>query len=371
MDQVYHSDLVSFGQRLAPTKDSDPVVDRPADKILPPPYTVAQDGKVSFQLYYPYARKVEIRNYLQSYELVKQGDFWCGQFDMGDGFIAVFLTIDDSDVITQFLPVGYGGNQLINFIEVPEKDFSFQPLQCPHGRVVSEYLESRITGHLERFMIYLPAEYTDEPAKRYPVLYLQHGHGENEACWIGQGRMNFIYDNLIYEKRAVPAIVVMANGMIYEEDEKHRVLHFRRFTEFLMKELIPYMDSRYRTIANKEHRAMAGLSMGSIQTSVTSFQYSDMFSYVGVFSGFVQDVLSGDQSHLSLENLEHFKENVRLFFRGIGEDDLYYGFFQKDDAFLENNGLMCERRIYKGNHEWKVWRRCLYDFVQMIFKENE
>ena len=90
-----------------------------------------------------------------------------------------------------------------------------------------------------------------------------------------------------------------------------------------------------------------------------------------MFSGFVQDVLSGDQSHLSLENLEHFKENVRLFFRGIGEDDLYYGFFQKDDAFFENNCIICERRIYKGNHEWKVWRRCLYDFVQMIFKENE
>ncbi|MCM1124414.1 MAG: alpha/beta hydrolase-fold protein [Eubacterium sp.] len=371
MNQMYYSDWISFAPKLAPATDGEVALDRPAKEILPQPYTVMPDGKVRFCLSYPNAEKVALRDYRQEYELEKQDGFWCGEFAMGDGFIALSVLIDGSDVISQFLPVGYGGNRIINYVEIPEKDFSFLPMQCPHGSVVSEYLESEALGVMERVMVYLPAEYRSQPEKKYPVLYLQHGHGENEVCWVSQGRMNFIYDNLIYEKKAVPTIVVMANGMVYEEDEKHRVLQFRKFTEFLVKELIPYVDGRYRTIADKEHRAMAGLSMGSLQTSITTFEHSELFSYVGVFSGFVQDAISGDQSHLTAENLENFKENIKLFFRAMGEEDIFYEFFKADDAFVQNHNLLCKRKVYDGNHEWKVWRRCLYDFAQMIFKEDD
>lgn len=367
--QIYDADVISFQTRLAPAMDSEVAVDRAAVQILPKPYMILPDGKIRFQLYYPSANQVKIRDYEKTYQLVKKGDFWCGEFDLGEGFLALFLTIDGSEVISEFLPVGYGGNRIMNFIDVPEADFSYAPSEYPHGSVVCEYMNSAVTGQLERMFVYLPAEYTKCPGKRYPVLYLQHGHGENETCWVSQGHMNFIYDRLIYEKKASPTIVVMANGMLYEENEAHRLLVFRKFSDLLQKELIPYIDGKYRTYADKEHRAMAGLSMGSLQTSITTFQNSELFSYVGVFSGFVQDLLSGDQSHLAAENLEKFRKNIRVFFRGIGEKDIFYKFFESDDHFLKEYSLSCVRKLYKGGHEWKVWRRCLYDFAQMIFPD--
>ncbi|MDD3138798.1 MAG: alpha/beta hydrolase-fold protein [Lachnospiraceae bacterium] len=370
MNQICTSDLLSFRKRLAPTVDSDVVIDRPKTEILPEPYVITEERKIRFKLYYPNAGKVEIWDYFKEYKLEKNGDFWCGEFDMGDGFIAIFLKIDGTSVLSEFFQIGYGGNQAINYIDVPEQDHPIELLGENHGSIVSDFIESKITGQLERIMIYLPPEYMQNTEKKYPVLYLQHGHGENETCWISQGKMNFIYDNLINQKKAVPAIVVMANGMMYDESGDTRVLKFRDMSEFVKKELISYVENKYRTYGDKEHRAMAGLSMGSLQTSITIFENSELFSYVGVFSGFVQDILTQNQSHLTKENIDDFQVNIKLFFRGIGDEDQFIEFFQSDDVFLENNKLECERKIYKGGHEWNVWRRCFYDFAQKIFKEN-
>ena len=361
--------MISVQKRLAPAVDGDVVIDRPKTEILPEPYVITEEGTVRFQLYYPNAGKVELRDYSQEYRLVKQGDFWCGEFDMGEGFLAVFLEIDGTSVISQFLPVGYGGNQIINYIDVPERERSIELPEGNHGSVVCDFFESRITGQLERVMIYLPPEYMQNTEKKYPVLYLQHGHGENETCWISQGKMNFIYDDLIYHGKAVPAIVVMANGMMYEEDEEKRTLKFRKLSVFMKEELIPYIENKYRVLGDKEHRAMAGLSMGSLQTSIVAFENPELFSYVGVFSGFVQDILTQNQSHLAESNIDAFCNNNKLFFRAIGDEDVYIGYFRSDDKFLEKHGLKCEKKIYRGGHEWKVWRHCLYDFAQKIFLE--
>lgn len=370
MNQIYTSDLLSFQKRLAPAVNSDVVIARPATDILPEPYVITEEGKVRFKLYYPNVGKLTIRDYSKEYNLVKQGGFWCGEFDMGDGFLALFFEIDDTSIISEFLPIGYGGNQVINYIDVPERNHPFDISEGEHGSVVCDFFESRITGQMERVMIYLPPEYQQDTEKKYPVLYLQHGHGENETCWIGQGKMNFIYDSLIYHRRAVPAIVVMANGMMYEENEKKRILKFRKLSTFMKEELIPYIENKYRTIGDKENRAMAGLSMGSLQTSIMAFENSDLFSYVGVFSGFVQDFLTQNQSHLTENKIDAFCNNNKLFFRGIGNEDPFIDLFKSDDIFIEKSKLKCERKIYKGGHEWKVWRHCLYDFAQLIFREN-
>lgn len=370
MNQIYTSDLLSFQKRLAPTVDSDVVIDRPKTEILPEPYVITHERKIRFKLYYPNARKVEMWDYLKEYKLEKNGDYWCGEFDMGEGFIAIFLKVDGTSILSEFFPIGYGGNRAINYIDVPEQDHPIELLGETHGSVLSDFFESKITGQLERIMIYLPPEYMQNTEKKYPVLYLQHGHGENETCWISQGKMNFIYDNLIHQRKAIPAIVVMANGMIYEESGDTRVLKFRDMSEFMKEELIFYVENKYRTYGDKEHRAMAGLSMGSLQTSITAFENSELFSYVGVFSGFVQDILTKNQSHLTEENIDGFQANNKVFFRGIGDEDPYFDFFKSDDTFLENSKLGCERKIYKGGHEWKVWRCCLYDFAQLIFREN-
>lgn len=370
MDQIYTSDLISFQTRLAPAIDDEVAIIRSGEEILPAPYVVTEEGKVRFRLYYPNAQKVELSDYTKFYSLTQDGDFWCGEFGLGEGFIALSLKIDGSDIISTFLPVGYGGNRLINYVDIPEKDFPIGMTQSHHGSVVSDFLESRITGDTQRIMIYLPEEYMQDTQKKFPVLYLLHGHGENEACWISQGKMNFIYDGLISEKKAAPAICVMVNGMRYEEHERSRILKFREMTGFLKEEVIPYVESRYRVICDREHRALAGLSMGSLQTSIAAFEHSELFSYVGVFSGFVQDLLTQNQEHLTERNIDAFSHDNKLFFRGIGEDDRYIEFFRADDEFLEKHDVKCVRRIYKGGHEWKVWRRCFADFVQMIFTEE-
>lgn len=370
MNQIYTSDLLSFQKRLAPTVDSDVVIDRPKTEILPEPYVITHERKIRFKLYYPNAIKVEMWDYLKEYKLEKNGDYWCGEFDMGEGFIAIFLKVDGTSILSEFFPIGYGGNKAINYIDVPEQDHPIELLGENHGSVLSDFFESKITGQLERIMIYLPPEYMQNTEKKYPVLYLQHGHGENETCWVSQGKMNFIYDNLVHQRKAVPAIVVMANGMIYKEGGDKRELKYRDMSEFVKEELIPYVENKYRTYGDKEHRAMAGLSMGSLQTSITAFEHSELFSYVGVFSGFVQDILTQNQSHLTEKNKESFRENNKLFFRGIGAEDRFIDFFKSDDEFLEKSKIKCERKIYKGDHEWKVWRRCLYDFAQLIFRED-
>lgn len=369
MNQIYTSDLLSFQKRLAPTVDSDVVIDRPKTEILPEPYVITHERKIRFKLYYPNAIKVEMWDYLKEYKLEKNGDYWCGEFDMGEGFIAIFLKVDGTSILSEFFPIGYGGNKAINYIDVPEQDHPIELLGENHGSVLSDFFESKITGQLERIMIYLPPEYMQNTEKKYPVLYLQHGHGENETCWVSQGKMNFIYDNLVHQRKAVPAIVVMANGMIYKESGDKRELKYRDMSEFVKEELIPYVENKYRTYGDKEHRAMAGLSMGSLQTSITAFEHSELFSYVGVFSGFVQDILTQNQSHLTEKNKESFRENNKLFFRGIGAEDRFIDFFKSDDEFLEKSKIKCERKIYKGDHEWKVWRRCLYDFAQLILEK--
>lgn len=236
---------------------------------------------------------------------------------MGEGFIAIFLKVDGTSILSEFFPIGYGGNKAINYIDVPEQDHPIELLGENHGSVLSDFFESKITGQLERIMIYLPPEYMQNTEKKYPVLYLQHGHGENETCWVSQGKMNFIYDNLVHQRKAVPAIVVMANGMIYEESGDKRELKYRDMSAFVKEELIPYVENKYRTYGDKEHRAMAGLSMGSLQTSITAFEHSELFSYVGVFSGFVQDILTQNQSHLTEKIKKAFEKTISYFLEGL------------------------------------------------------
>lgn len=371
MEQIFQADLITFQPRLNPAGDGNVVVERLLDNVLRTPFKIIENKMIRFQLYYPNAKQVTIRDFQKEYNLSQDGDYWIGDCDFGTGFISLYLTVDGCEVISKHLPIGYGGNEPINFIEVPEKDALLQNLDCAHGTVCMDYLQSKVTGRMERVVIYLPADYYKSLEKRYPVLYLQHGHGENEMCWVSQGKMNFIYDELIAEKKAEPAIVVMAYGMFYEEHEDKRVLRIHKFEEFIMHELIPYIDGRYRTLSDKENRAMAGLSMGSLQTSITTFNNSQYFSYVGVFSGFVQNWLYEYDIYLRKENFESFKNNIKLFFRAIGEQDEYISYFLKDDVLLKEQQMPCERRTYEGYHEWKVWRRCFYDFAQLIFKKEK
>ena len=188
-------------------------------------------------------------------------------------------------------------------------------------------------------------------------------------------------DNLIQAKEAKPFIIVMNNGMVQTKNaEGKRIVDHTIFPEYLIKDVIPYIEKKYRTIKNKDSRAMAGLSMGSIQTSITAFEYPEYFSYIGLFSGFLRDFIQGDKimdmvqrgkvsdKHLRiLDSKETFKNNLKIFFRAMGENDIFIQKFLEEDELLSKKDISCIRIIYEGGHNWNVWRRCIRDFAKLLF----
>ncbi len=341
------------------------------EDVWPNPYAIVDEGTVCFNLYYPHASRVSLRTYTDAFELSREGDCWVGRCKVGTGFIGIMLNVDGHEVLNPALPIGFGGNRPINFIQIPEKNTVIEPMDCKHGTLAIEYMKSRVTGKLERIYMYLPPDYEHTLDKVYPVLYLQHGHGENETTWVNQGKVNFIYDNLIAQGKAEPAIIVMCNGMVaFEEHDGIRVDVVNAFEKMLTTEVIPYIEGKYRTYGDKAHRAMAGLSMGSMQTSVITLQNQELFSYVGIFSGFVTDFLTGHQDHLQERYLKTYAQNMTYIFRAMGEEDIYFEAFCKDDALFERYNIKHERVIYPGYHEWKVWQHCLHDFAQKLFKDE-
>ena len=242
----------------------------------------------------------------------------------------------------------------------------------PHGDIRHEYYPSAVTGRTESCICYVPPGY-EEGTLEYPVLYLQHGFGENERGWIWQGKVNHIMDNLLAEGKAVPMLIVMANGMVMEEDgDGEAVLRHSLFPEELVQDIIPFIEKKYRVKKDRDHRAMAGLSMGSMQTSMTVCRYSQLFGWEGLFSGFMHNFIGEnlDNSYLEIMKEKEFQEKQHLFFRAMGRQDEFWDFFTEDDAFCEENGIPCVRREYRGGHDWNVWRQCIYDFLPQLFRED-
>lgn len=337
---------------------------------VPQAWEILPDGRVQFRLYYPHAKSVALQflwNEPITIPLDRDGDLWIGKAEVGAGLNGLFVLVDGNEVLYPAFPFGFSSNRPMNMIEIPETDSVIEPEDVPHGSVVMDYFYSRVTDRLERIYVYLPPDYQSS-GKRYPVLYLQHGHGENETTWVTQGHMNFIADNLIAAGQATATIVVMCNGMTDFEDENGVQLSYAEaFPLMFLEEVIPYIEGRYRTLADADHRAMAGLSMGSIQTSIITLKHPELFSHVGVFSGFVQDPLAGYAEHLSPENLDRYRNAFKLYFRAIGVQDPFLPHFRSDDELLAGYGIYSVRRIYSGGHEWKVWQHCFHDFYKLLF----
>ena len=357
-----------------------PVLHYPYDKVYPKAYEVTEKGTVRFHLYFPNAGRVVLRTLTDTFELTGKDGYWTGEYMVGTGFVVIFPSVDGNDTLYPGFPIGFGGNRPINYIDLGEDVSRAEPISCSHGTVSMDYFNSRVTGKLERLYVYLPPDYyasweqscgsgAKRSGKQYPVLYLQHGHGENETAWVNQGKVNFILDQLISEKKAEPMIVVMCNGMVsFEQEDEIFVGAVEKFEEFLIKEVIPYVEHKYRAFGDKPHRAMAGLSMGSMQTSVITLKNQELFDYVGIFSGFVRDILSGYTEHVKDEYLDTYGEKAAYIFRAMGDQDIFLEEFFRDDKLLEEHHVKHERVLYSGAHEWKVWQRCLYDVAPKIFR---
>lgn len=334
-------------------------------------YEVLPDGRVYFRLKAPGAREVAIDQFGHVTPLTRVDEnMWEGTAEMGVGFKYFFLKVDGCDVLNPYLPIGYGCCRPMNFVDVPVPGEDWNALRndVPHGSVARHYYPSSVTGKTESCLVYLPATY--DASKKYPVLYLQHGYGENETGWVYQGHLARIADNLLHEGKMQEMIIVMGCGMVQPADGNARDLGRQLFPRVLLTDLIPYIEAKFPVLTDKWHRAMAGLSMGSYQTSIVTLTHPEMFGYAGVFSGFLRMPRAGaSEQHLALlDDAETFNASFRLFYRAMGTEDNFFQSFESDDAMLEGRGLNMERQLFPGGHDWTVWRRCIYNFLPKLFK---
>ena len=383
------------------------------DRVRPwegqvPACEIQPDGRAVLRIMAPKAQTVSFVIMDEEYPCTRtEGGIWELELPFRTGHHYVQLKIDDVEVLTPLLPISYGYSRPYNYVELPVPDETgstgdggdalgegqsgekpeevsgddfYQIKNVPHGSVRREYFFSSVTGEWESCTVYTPAEYEEQTDKIYPVLYLQHGHGENETGWTTAGRLQFILDNLIAEGKAVPFAIVMCNGMVQTvTDDGRCIVDFMLLEPQLLTDVIPFVEKKFRIGGSRERRAMAGLSMGSLQTSIIGFTHPEYFCALGVFSGFVTDMMQGaeldmvdrgpgDNAHLRiLDDAESFARAVPVFFRAIGDEDPYKNYFDEDDQMLEARHIAHTRRIYHGIHDWNVWRQCIRDFAQMIF----
>jgi enterochelin esterase family protein len=264
-------------------------------------------------------------------------------------------------------------------IEVPSpgEDF-YLPKDVPHGDIRAHYYFAKSTGLIRRCFIYTPPGYDTNLTGRYPVLYLQHGMGEDARGWPKQGRVGFILDNLIAEGKAKPMLVVMDDGGITPGSmggprRGRTPMFWDKFTQVLIEDIIPVIDSTYRTIPGREHRAIAGLSLGGTQTWEITQAHLDKFAYIGCFSapfGFPE--IPGGFNGL-LGDPAAFAKQVKVLFVSIGtaEGGMRAGGRNFHQA-LEKAGI---KHVYYESpgtaHEWQTWRRSLHEFAPLLFQSAQ
>ena len=349
---------------------------------------VNSKGRVRASISAPQALKVQLDIGGVKYDLKKDDKgVWTGDSDPQDeGFHYYQLVIDGAQVPDPGSMYFYGASRWGSGIEIPAYDQDFYALKkVPHGQVRENLYFSEITQSWRRCFVYTPPGYESSISTRYPVLYLQHGMGEDETGWSVQGRANLILDNLIADKRAVPMIIVMDKGYASKPDQSSsrnaggpqgRPGGISAFEEVLIKEIIPMIDTTYRTLSDRSHRAMAGLSMGANQTIQITMNNLDLFSYIGGFSGTSNYPRSAEIDPATFMNGKFsdgkaLNEKINLFWLGLGtkEPDPFPGSVGAFRKMLEKTGVKYVYYESPGTaHEWLTWRRSLYQFAPLLFR---
>jgi len=383
------------------------------------PASTNQEGKqypmvnsqrmVRAQISAPEANSVKLDIGGVKYEMKKDANgVWTGESAPQDeGFHYYQLNIDGASVPDPGSKYYYGASRWGSGIDIPAADEDFYTVKnVPQGSINEVYYYSSVTEQMRHGYIYLPAEYYANPTKKFPVLYLQHGMGENETGWSAQGKTGIIMDNLIAAGKAVPFIIFMDNGLNARkpgeqpmgfggprpgagqrpaggprpqggaQGQRPRMggADFAKmarrmggaFEEVLIKDIIPMVEKNYRVIADANHRAMAGLSMGGMQTHGITLNNPKTFAYVGIFSG-------GTIGAEELTDIPDFKATNKVLFMSAGgkEKGMAEGEGSVINAAegLKKAGINAHSYISPETaHEWQTWRRSLYQFAQLLFK---
>ncbi len=341
---------------------------------------VNSEGRVRAQISAPDANYVKLDIGGVKYDLIKdENGVWTGESAPQDeGFHYYQLNIDGASVPDPGSLYFYGASRWGSGVEVPAQDQDFYALKnVPHGQIREVYYYSKTNNEMRHCFIYTPAGYDTDLSKRYPVLYLQHGGGENEYGWPSQGKTGQIMDNLISEGKAKPFIIVMDNGAwTMSGPRQQRPAQGETwppknwaegFMNTLINDIIPMVDENFRTLADGKHRAMAGLSMGGMQTKAITLANPGVFSYVGIFSG-------GSISVEEVQNAAGFRENNKLVFVSYGSRELenrrpgFGGDPKEETEKLKESGINAYFYISPDTaHEWQSWRRGLYQFAPLLF----
>ena len=377
---------------------------QPADDATPAPSNVMNaqyprilpDLRVTFRLNAPDAQKVQVSIAHGKYDMSRATDglWYVTTPPLVPGFHYYSFLVDGANVADPSSHTFYGVSRDSSGIEVPEKGVDFyEPKDVPHGDVRIKWYRSKVTGAWRRCFVYTPPDYDTNLRARYPVLYLQHGSGEDETGWIFQGRANFILDNLIAAGKAKPMILVMENGYASKGGKSQLPASatdldrpapkvggypadISGFNDVMLTDVIPMIDSTYRTIADREHRAMAGLSMGGNQTCQLTLRNLDKFAWIGAFSGtgnglstapidpktFIDGVFVDGAA---------FNAKVKLLWIGMGtqEPDPFPGAIGAFRNMLDQAGVKYVYYESPGtSHEWQTWRRDLNDFAPRLFR---
>jgi enterochelin esterase-like enzyme len=261
-------------------------------------------------------------------------------------------------------------------VEVPGTPPRFDELQdVPHGTIQIRTYRSTPLKRWRKLYVYVPPQYEVDASRKFPVLYLRHGSGDNEANWSEDGRAGVILDNLLAQGKAVPMLIVMPNGDTdgtWTGGSSPQAMDLLQ--QEMLSDIIPMIEAKYRALANARGRAIAGLSMGGGQAFTIGLRNMDMFSWVGEFSsGLVSDnEFHADQSFPGLlQHPEAVNGKVKLLFLSCGtEDPRYNGQLNLVDT-LKEHGVHAEWFSTPGAHEWKVWRHSLAEFAQKAFRESK
>jgi enterochelin esterase-like enzyme len=357
-------------------------------------------GRVQVRIKAPEATKVRLNFWSgPKIDMEKQPDgFWTVTTEpLVPGLHYYTVIIDGADVSDPGSHAFFGGTRHASAVEVPEPGSTYYSIQdVPHGQVREVWYHSKVTASWRHALVYLPPGYDTDAKTRYPVLYLQHGGGEDETGWVRQGNANFILDNLIAAREAKPMIVVMAYGYALRAGQSLDDLTGKPFGSPEMRQamqdmastfeddvtqaLIPFIDKTFRTRTDRDNRAMAGLSMGGMQTFHITLRHLDLFSHIGGFSGAGGLLAPGNGKfdpktdyNGAFADPAAFAKKVHVLWLGVGSAE--------SERFLAgirglHEGLNAAniRHVYVESpgtdHEWQTWRRALKDFAPRLFQDR-
>ncbi|HLY40249.1 MAG TPA: alpha/beta hydrolase-fold protein [Terracidiphilus sp.] len=359
------------------------------------------NSRVEIRFKAPDATKVRVNFWSgPKADMEKQPDgFWTFTTPpMAPGLHYYTVIVDGAEVSDPSSTAYFGGSKWASAVEVPEAGATYYlPQDVPHGQVRQVWYHSSVTDSWRDAYVYTPPDYDTKPKERYPVLYLQHGGGEDESGWIRQGKANFILDNLIAAGSTKPMIVVMANGYAtragyvvpdlsgkpFGSPEFMKVMQERMgaFEDDMTQVLIPFIDKTFRTLPDRDHRAMAGLSMGGMQTFQVTLDHLNLFSYIGGFSGAGGFQMMRSDQKIDMKTAFNgefadpaaFAKRVHLLWLGVGTDEppmMKTGIEKLHNALDE---AKVQHIFYKSpgtNHEWQTWRRDLKDFAPRLFQSS-